>query len=119
EDLIPYPREDTLKQLTALKEPGEGVVLSDRPEKIYYVATLLKRAEPMEEEFHRIYAKTPRNDKLLDGLERDCRRQYREAAIKQLRAEAGPIDQYGHFKFDIDEDVRRAVDNRKFGSSEE
>jgi hypothetical protein len=118
EDQIPYPRADLVKQLSALREPGDSIVVTDRPEKTYYVATLLRRAEPVPEEFHRIYGRTPFNDKLFQRLESERRKQYRLAAIKQLRAESGSVDAYGHFKLECDEDVRRTLDSNRGGPSE-
>src|SRR5205814_4230807 len=113
EEDIPYPRPNLVDRLTSLREPGDAVVVTDRPEKTYYVAVLLNRPQPSEDEFYKLYAKTPFQDSLLSRLEEERRLKYRQEILKQLRVEAGSkVSDRGNYVLDVDDETRRSLDLR-------
>ena len=100
--------------LRDLKQPGDATVVKDRPEKHYYVSVLVSREEPTPEKFYTIYERTPRGTFLRDLLwsrfERERQEQFTRELLKQLRAEAGPVDANGNFR--IDSAVREKIERR-------
>lgn len=119
ERLIPYPRPNLVEKLCSLSEPGDTVVVSDKPEKTLYVATLLRRAEPTEEEFYRVYQQAGNNmDNLLPQMEQERQQQYREKCLGQLRAEAsgGKVDSRGKLVLELDDETRKSFDVRSDSS---
>jgi hypothetical protein len=112
ESKIAYPRADTVEELfKALKEPGDAVVITDRPERNYYVAVLKERVVPTEKEFFDVYRKAPRSllsDTLWARFQAERERQYRADVMRHLREEArAPLDEQGNYK--LDPTVRRRV----------
>jgi hypothetical protein len=98
-DKLPYIKGDFLDRvLDDMKAPGDVIVLSDQPEKTYYVATLIERAPPTKREYQ--------DRALLGRLEYERRREYREQVRDALHAQA---------QLKIDEKVARSLD--KAGSS--
>jgi hypothetical protein len=120
-DRIPYPRPNFVDQLMTLKNEGDSVLLSDRPESHYYVAVLLKRevpllragagpANPDQPTFLELYAQPPHLDTLWG---RQCladrRRDWRKEYLKQLRVDAGAkVDENGNYV--LPEGVRNRTD---------
>jgi hypothetical protein len=131
ETQIAYPRSDTVDQLMKLKEPGDAIVVSDEPQKHFYVTVLIKREEPSYEKFYDIYEKSARGSRTLTRellwarLENERQASYRTDLLKQLRAEAVGVDREGRSKLDdrgnyrIDPEVRSKIDRRERGGSEE
>jgi hypothetical protein len=94
-DRIAYPDVDMLTTLLKLREQPKGAtaIVSDRPKKNFYVATLLERREPPQDEFLQVYrgsmARTQAaRDPLLLMLARGRPEEYRKAVLKQLRDDA-------------------------------
>lgn len=85
---IEHPTDDFLDQLLSLETPGSTIVLSDKPEAIYYVATLLERAPPDEKAFYDEYS---RNAGSLFGRleqEKHVSQEFRKAVMDRLEQEA-------------------------------
>jgi hypothetical protein len=80
-DKLPYAKGDFVDEvLEKLKQPGDVIVLSDRPEKTYYVVALAQRHGPSMYDFQQ--------GQLLGSLVADRRREYREQVRLALRAQA-------------------------------
>jgi hypothetical protein len=114
---IAFPKPDTVEKLMQnLLKPGDATVVSDRPEKIFYVATLIKREEPSKEKFYILYEKTPRSalilrDLLWDRFLAEQQVQFRKDLVRQLRSEATNLDDQGNYVIDIN--VRNQIDRRE------
>ncbi len=79
--------------LNLRKEPiGSAAVLSDLPKDHFYVASLLARDEPTQDEFRRAYvgsmAGVVEPDRLLPELTFEKRLKYQREMVKQLREQA-------------------------------
>ncbi|HEX5269046.1 MAG TPA: hypothetical protein VFW33_01100, partial [Gemmataceae bacterium] len=112
ETTIAYPRPDTVDELmTKLKEPGDSLVFTDRPERIDYVAVLEDRKVPSEKDFFDVYKHAPPgiiSDSLWARFQAEREQKYRAAVVRHLRAEAlAPLDDQGNYK--IDPDVRKRI----------
>jgi len=88
------------------KPKGDGVVVADQPEAVYYVAVLTGVEPPSEKEFYEIYrdasTQAIRQDALFtEGFEFERFRKYREDLMERLRREANlqvnkeNLDKYG------------------------
>ena len=97
-DKIAYPPSDLLDRLMGLEKPGETLIFEDQPQKEFYVTVLEERAVPgvKDKDFLDAFsdATQPEKKQLWDdffvaGRERD----YQHKLMRQLRAEAGPIDE--------------------------
>jgi hypothetical protein len=84
---VEYPTSDMTEKLLDMKERGDVIVLHDEPELNYYVATLVRRAEPHELSF---YADASRPEWLLSHYEQstDYAGKLRQSVLDQLRREA-------------------------------
>ncbi len=72
--------------LDSLNQPGDTIVITNRPKDIYYVVALVRRDAPSMPDF---YKETVGNRGLLLAyLERDRQTAYRLAFLRQLRDEA-------------------------------
>jgi hypothetical protein len=93
-DRVPYPDADMVRGLLDLrKDPvGATAIVTDKPKQNYYVATLLLRQEPDQDEFRRVYrgsmARATEQDPLLAYLRGGRADEYRKAIVEQLRKEA-------------------------------
>jgi len=96
-DQIAYPDVDMMTSLLNLREEPKGAttVVTDKPNQNFYVATLLSRQEPDQDEFRRAYqgsmARAAEFDPLLAILHGSRPAEYRKAIIEQLRAEAKTV----------------------------
>jgi hypothetical protein len=118
-DLIPYPKKDMLDQIMKMKNKGDTVLVSNEPEKMYYVAVLVDRTDPPLAAFHEVYRDASlggQPEPLFSGFLQEKRAKYREAVEKQLRIAAG-ADPEG--KFVVKDDVRKSIDGRGSGDSTE
>jgi hypothetical protein len=110
---FPYPRPDAVDKLFQdLKQPDDATVLKDRPDRVYYVAVLLKRPDvPTERQFFDVYKNAPRGfltDPLWASFQNERDDQYREALVKQFRTESqAPLGSDGNYK--LDPDVRKRL----------
>jgi hypothetical protein len=116
ETTIAYPRPDTIDELfKQLKQPGDAMVISDRPERNFFVAVLEERKVPTEKRFFDVYHRAPRGvfsdintDTLWAQFQNEREQQYRTQVIRHLREEAlTPLDEQGNYR--IDPDVRRKI----------
>jgi hypothetical protein len=93
-DKIAYAGAELLQKLLDLRKDVKGttVVVSDQPKKHFFVASLLQREEPKEDEFRQVYvnsmARSATSDTLLAELTSGRRFKYRQEVLEQLRAEA-------------------------------
>jgi hypothetical protein len=94
-DRVAYPDGEMVKTLLDLreKEKGATAVVSDKPKQNYFVAALLERNEPSEDEFRLAYKGSMaragvERDPLLSHLGRGKVDEYRKAVLEQLRSEA-------------------------------
>jgi hypothetical protein len=118
-DMIPYPKKDMLDKLLGLKNKGEAVLLSNEPEKVFYVAILTDRTEPSIVSFHDVYKEASSRvqpDPLMSAFLKERREKYREAFLKQLRIAAG-ADAEG--KFVVDAEARKSIEGRGREETEE
>src|SRR5581483_11240894 len=108
---FPFPRPDAVDKLFGdLKQPGDATVLKDRPDRVYYVAVLLKKPDvPTEKDFYDVYKNAPRGfltDPLWAIFQNERDDKYREALVRQFRIESGaPLDSDGNYK--LDPEVRK------------
>ncbi len=108
-DKIAYPPTDFVDRLLNLQEPGNVLVLADRPAKHYYVVVLLAKSVPPLRDFEDLYAKPAMNDPIWVQMMHDRRTELQQDLMKQLRREAaGPngIDAQGNLK--LPESIRKA-----------
>jgi hypothetical protein len=91
---VAYPDAAMVTALLNLRKDPKGAttIVADKPKATYYVATLLKREQPTEDEFRRVYqgsmTRAPERDNLLAMLTAGRPEEYRKAVLEQLRAEA-------------------------------
>jgi hypothetical protein len=110
---FPYPRPEAVDKLFGdLKQPDDATVLKDRPDRVYYVAVLLKKPEvPTEQQFYDVYKNAPRGfltDPLWAIFQNERDDQYREALVKQFRTDSqAPLDSDGNYK--LDPEVRKRL----------
>jgi hypothetical protein len=109
-ELMPYPPEDLVTLLMALKTTGEAIMFADRPARNYYVAVLLNRSEPTIGQFETIYKNSPAKDTLLDNFLAEQSSDFHQKTMEQLRRDAVGkrtelIDKQGRFV--LPEEVRR------------
>jgi hypothetical protein len=101
-DKIAYPPADFVDKLLKLKEPGDSLVLADRPMKTYYVAVLVARSSPHLREFKDAYSLGARSDPIWQRMMDDRRQTFQEELMKQLRLEAvgskDQLDEQGNIK---------------------
>jgi hypothetical protein len=94
---IAYPDAELVEKLLDLRKnpAGETTIVTDRPKQNYYVATLLQRQEPVEDEFRRVYRGSmigsTESDRLLAYLAGGRPEEYRKAILEQLRREANVV----------------------------
>ncbi len=114
--LVPYPRPNLVDQLVKqLKDKGDSMVLSDKPERVYYVAVLETRDDQENlAGFVKVLEATPDNDTLWsDHFLPARRRDFEKMVIKQLRLDAGAtLNDDGDYV--LPEGIReRGADNRE------
>lgn len=98
EQYLKYPPADFVTRLLTLKEPGDALVMADRPAKNYYVAVLEARSVPSMREFVELYGKPRQNDQVYNQLMNDQRRELYLDLMKQLRKDAGAkLDEQGNY----------------------
>jgi hypothetical protein len=91
---IAYPKRNLVDQLVKqLKEPGDTTVISDEPERNFYVAVLESRNDQTDlGPFLEVLKDTPARDTLWSRHFLPARRrEWEKAVIKQLRLDAGAI----------------------------
>lgn len=94
---VAYPDTGLVTVLLDLRKYPKGAttIVADKPKANYYVATLLKREPPTEDEFRRAYqgsmTRAPERDTLLAMLSQGRPEEYRKAVLEQLRAEANVV----------------------------
>jgi len=97
-DKIAYPPSGLLDRLMGLEKPGQTLIFEDQPQKEFYVTVLEERLVPgvKDKDFLDAFsdATQPGKKQLWDdffvaGREAD----YQKKLMRQLRAEAGPIDE--------------------------
>jgi len=114
------PRPDTVEKLFQdLKEPGDGTVVKDRPDRNDYVAVLLKKPDvPTQDEFFTVYAGAGNTlDSLWSIFQSEREEQFRSDLLKQLRVEArAPLDTQGQYR--IDPEVRKRLVSSRSDSEE-
>jgi hypothetical protein len=130
-DKIPYPRPDFADRLLALEKPGDSMVLRDKPASNFYVAVLLERNDPAMARgadgkakldlkgFLDVYRDTPEHDSLWQQhLLPERRRDYRQALLRQMRAEAtgGKVDDQGNYI--LPDNVMRTAESSASDSGE-
>jgi hypothetical protein len=106
---IEYPRPNLVDQLVKqLKEPGDSMVVSDRPERNFYVAVLENRddkdsREAIDHFVKEVYEKTPRDDRFwTEFLLPSKRRDYEKLVMRQLREDAGAPLKDGEYDLPAD-----------------
>jgi hypothetical protein len=113
ETAIAYPQPDAVDELLKkLNQPGDAVVITDRPERNFYVAVLEKRDVPDEREFFDVYQHAPRRGFIVNPLwsrfqaERD--QEHRTRMVRHLReGSQAPLNKQGNYV--IDPEVRRRI----------
>jgi hypothetical protein len=105
-DKIAYPPEDFVDRLLTLKEPGEGLILKDRPVKHFYVAVLDVRNVPDRREFFDLDRQAAVNNPIWVRMMDRRRTDYQLDLLKQMRAEAGEVDGQGNLKIAPDVKLR-------------
>jgi hypothetical protein len=89
------------------------MLITDQPEQTYYVVVLRERIEPTQEQFYEdTYKKFPGLDSLWKRVEGDRQRDYREAVLKELRKEAGLIDDSGNPTYEVDAEFRKTIEGK-------
>ncbi len=105
---IAYPRPNLVDQLVKrLKEQGDSIVVSDQPERIYYVVVREDQNKPPDlADFEDLLKKTPSDDGLyVNHLLPAKRVEYQKMVLKQLRADAGaPLKEDG--EYDLPDGIR-------------
>ena len=98
EGKIPMAPDDLLDRLMGLKKPGEAMIFQDKPVKVFYVSLLDERVVPgvKDKDFLDAYADAvqPGRGQLWHDYfvaERD--REYHKKLMRQLREEAGAVDE--------------------------
>jgi hypothetical protein len=97
EDKIKYPLPDFVTRLLQLQEPGQSELLWDRPQMHFYVAVLRERIVPTMKEFTELYSVVPQSDQLWQMMMDEKHREFYQDLMKQLRAEAGKVDEDGNW----------------------
>jgi hypothetical protein len=94
-DKVAYPDGEMVQTLLNLreKEKGATAVVTDKPKNNYYVASLLERQEPTQDEFRLAYKGSMARagsdrDPLLNFLARGKVDDYRKAVLEELKAQA-------------------------------
>jgi hypothetical protein len=105
-DKIPYPPEDFIDRLMTLKKPGDTLILRDRPVKHYYVAVLDVRDVPQRSEFFELYDLPALSNPIWRQMMDQRRTDYQRELMKQLRAEAGPVNSEGNLEVASDFHLR-------------
>jgi hypothetical protein len=102
---IPHPRADFVDRLMTLKEPGDAVVLRDKPARTFYVAVLEERSDPTRgggaadlRAFLEEYRLADKAGSLYNQFLDDQRRAYVREVEKQMRIDAtgGKVDDQGN-----------------------
>jgi hypothetical protein len=125
ETTITYPRADTVDELLKqLKQPGDAMVFTDRPERDYYIAVLEERKVPSERDFYDVYMHAPRTasderlvitNSLWSRFQEEREQKYRDAVVRHLREESqAPLDDQGNYR--MDPELRKRI---RGGSGEE
>ncbi len=86
---IPFPRQNFLDQVLALKQPGQATVLRDAPGNVFYVVILLSRNEPSPFEFQQAFEKAGADfdrDDLWVRFYSENQFKFDNAAMKMLRS---------------------------------
>jgi hypothetical protein len=112
---FPYPPADLAAQLMQLKQPGDAMVIADRPARTFYVATLVARddRQNLDDFFSTVYGKGASQGALWQHFLADRSQEYRKKVLEQLRREAvgaDKIDKDG--KYVLAEDVRKRLEGR-------
>jgi hypothetical protein len=108
-DLIPYPRNDFVDRLLALKEAGDVTVLRDKPAANLYVVVLEERSDPLIsgsklklDAFLEEYRNADRSGSMWQQMfMQERRRAYVREVEKQMRIDAvgaKDIDEQGNIK---------------------
>jgi hypothetical protein len=105
-DKIAYPPEDFVDRLMTLKKPGDALILRDRPVKHYYVAVLDVRDVPQRREFFELYDLPALSNPIWRQMMDQRRTDYQRELMKQLRAEAGPVNSEGNLEVASDFHLR-------------
>ena len=96
------------------KAKGDGAVIADRPEGIYYAAVVTNVLPPTDSEFFEAYkdaaSQAVRRDPLFGDFEAEQRKQFQKNFMERLRS---------HYKLSIDEEKFKEVEKRGSGSSDE
>jgi hypothetical protein len=98
-DRIAYPPTDFVDRLLKLKEPGDSLVLADRPVRHFYVAVLMEKPQvPERREFYDIYNSRGLDNRIWTEMIDARERKYAEKTMAQLRAEATKaLDEGGEY----------------------
>jgi hypothetical protein len=100
-DKIAFPRKNFIDRLMdGLKKPGDALVVSDQPDRHFYVTVLLERVVPTRRDFLELYqlgTATRGGSFWSDYVMEDMRRDYRQRFLWQLRSDAsgGKVDEDG------------------------
>ena len=113
---IKYPRSDTVDMLCKyLVDRGDSIVLSDRPERHYYVAVLQDIEDPatVQAGFQKTLKDTPLEDKLFNTFLGKEARDFQKDVIRELRIESGAALKDGDYI--LPEGVRERFTGRNRG----
>lgn len=89
EDKVEYPSTDFAEKLLSMKEQGVVETLTDMPKSHYYVAVLTQKIVPTLTEFQKDTAPRGfRQNEYMERLEKERRKEYRLACLKQLEDKA-------------------------------
>lgn len=129
ESKIASARPDMVDELfRALKKPGDAVVVSDRPDRTYYVAVLRSPPGPQEEEMLKHFLNAYKQadpgarlevDTLWSLFQGEREEQYRAALIKKFREEAVPPDKLDEGSYKIDPELRKRIGSGRRGEGED
>lgn len=107
EEKVEYPGSNFVNELLNLTTVGDVAIIADQPKNTYYVAALTARHVPTVKEFYTdTRASLFQGPVLLNRLEQERRKAYREEALAQLRTQA---------RLEIIADARRLVEERGSG----